>query len=369
MQYVPFYPYGLAYSSYLNTIGDIVNDIVSRGAFILQGELASFEKTIANSIGAKFAIGVGNATDGLEMLLQAGRMPPGAEVLISTHTMSATASAVKAMGGVPVAVDIDELGMMSAEDLESKITTRSWGLIVTQLNGAIANMAPIVDIARKFELKLYEDSAQALMATSNGRYAGTFGEGGVFSFYPAKVLGCLGDGGMVVTNSEETFNAIMAMRDHGRVANGEMVMWARNSRLDNLQAAFLNYFFVNHLESWISHRRKITTLYDEMLEDITEIRRPQYNFRAGNDSNFQNYELCATARDDLQAHLKSRGIGTLVQWGGRGIHQLSVYQHRVSLPAAEKYLSASLMLPLNHIVSQSQATYVAGEIRAFYRGK
>ena len=369
MTQIPFFPYQKVYTPYLDEICDVTRDIVSRGAFIMQADLSRFEEQIAKALNAKYAVGVGNATDGLEMLLKANEIPAGAEVIISSHTMSATASAVLAVGGVPVAVDIDELGMIDPSKIEAQISDKTWAIMPTQLNGAIAQMDEICRIARKHDLKIFEDSAQALCASLDGQFAGTFGEGGVFSFYPAKILGTIGDGGMIVTNNETTYQRMLADRDHGRDANGAFIASGRNSRLDNLHAGILGMFFEKYFDDWISHREKIVRLYDSRLIAIPEISVPKYNFRAGHKSVFQNYEFVAENRDGLAAHLRENKIGTLIQWSGNAINDLCFVTNKTSTPKSDAFFKGCLMLPLNHIISEEEASRVCSVIEEFYNGQ
>mgnify|MGYP003706037997 FL=1 len=235
MNKIPFCAYNKLFSPYVDDILKVTRSVVERGAFIMGQDLRDLELTIAKRISVKHAVGVGNATDGLEMLIAAHSMPKGAEVLVSAHTMAATASAVVACGGKPIPVDIDVFGMMDPGDLERHITKKTWAIMPTQLNGAICQIDDIIKVAEKYGLKVFEDSAQALCASLSGRHAGSFGCGGVFSFYPAKILGCLGDGGMIVTNNSNIYDKLLSIRDHGREQGGNVIAAGRNSRLDNLQ--------------------------------------------------------------------------------------------------------------------------------------
>lgn len=363
---VPFFDYKNVFKPYKDDLLSITENIIENGQFIFGDELRKFEIACAKKTKCAYAVGVANATDALEILLAAHEMPLGSEVIISSHTMNATASAIVTSGGVPIPIDIDEYGMLDPQQISEAISPRTWAIMPTQLNGSIAQMDQIKAIAEQHDLYLFEDSAQAFCADLNDVRAGNFGDGGVFSFYPAKILGCLGDGGMIVVNSSEVYEKILAIRDHGRSISGVSVLSARNSRLDNLQAAYLNYFLNNHFDDWISKRRKITEIYDNALSQVDQVVTPKYNNRDGNKPVYQNYEFLAKNRDKLRDHLSKNNVGTLIQWGGQSIHKNKIFSSNKTLERTEDYFENCLMLPLNQAMSFDDADYVAKLVCDFY---
>ncbi len=198
--------------------------------------------------------------------------------------------------------------------------------------------------------------------------AGSFGKGGVISFYPAKTLGCLGDGGCILTNDDEVYEKIHLYRDHGRAENLEVVCWAMNSRLDNLQAAILNHKLKTY-DQKIARRREIARMYEDRLKDLDELVLPP-----GPDSDpdrfdiFQNYEIEAERRDGLKAYLADNGVGTLIQWGGMPVHVFRKLGFTQSLPYTEKLFERLLMLPMNTSLSDEDVEYVCEIVRKFYKG-
>lgn len=366
---IPFFDYKNIFVPYKDDLLKITEEIITSGQYIFGKELEKFENRCVQKLGCKYAIGVGNATDAIEILLQAHGIPKGAEILISSHTMSATASAIVSVGGTPVPVDIDKFGMMDASKLENRITSKTWAIMPTQLNGAIAEMSEISKLAHKYSLHLFEDSAQAFGASYYGTNAGNFGNGGVFSFYPAKVLACLGDGGMIVVNSASINEKVRSIRDHGRSASGTTTLSGRNSRLDNLQAAYLNYFLNNHFDDWIKRRKELTDIYDQILGGVSGIITPQYNNRPEHISVYQNYELLAENRDELRQYLLDSGVSTLKQWGGYSIHQIEIFSGKLKLKNTEEYFDRYLMLPLNQGVTTDQAYFISNIIKKFYGDK
>ena len=245
---IPFFDYKHLFSLYKNNFLKVFEEIGNRGAYIMQEDLSTFESEIANYCGCKYAVGVGNATDALEMLVQVSDIKKDDVVIISTHTMIATASAISANGAIPVPVECAHDHLIDSESIKKAITSKTKCIMPTQLNGRTANMDEICRIADEYGLLIIEDSAQALGSKYKGKNAGTFGLGGCISFYPAKVLGCLGDGGIILCNDEKIYENLIMMRDHGRdPVSGDVLLWGRNSRLDNLQAAVLNYQFQLYL--------------------------------------------------------------------------------------------------------------------------
>lgn len=365
---IPFFNYSRIFTDERNDLIKIIDDVGSRGAFILQRDLLQFEGNLAQYLKAKYSIGVGNATDGLEIALGSIGVNKGDEIICSAHTMLATASAIKVAGGVPVAVDIDKDNLIDPSSIESAITKNTVGIMPTQLNGRVCNMDAIGSIAQKYGLYIVEDAAQALGAKFKGKMAGTFGMAAAISFFPAKLLGSLGDGGAVITNDDWLYDRMFQMHDHGRDVNGIVKSWGRNSRLDNLQAAILD-FRLKSYKKIVERRREIAMIYQNELGGLDQLRLPPGPL--ANEDNYdvyQNYELTALRRDDLQKFLKENGVGTLIQWGGKAIHQWENLNVRhVDVPAANKFFKECIMLPMNMSLSNDDVHYVADVIKNFYK--
>lgn len=365
---IPYYDYPRAYTDDRDNFLGIIEDVGSRGAFILQKDLKDFEDDLAKYISCEHAVGVANATDGLELALMAIGLKPGDEVICCSHTMLATASSIVTAGGVPVPVDIGYDNLIDPDAIASAITPRTVGIMPTQLNGRVCDMDRIMALALKYSLFVVEDAAQALGARYKGKFAGTFGVASSFSFYPAKVLGSLGDGGAVVTNSYQMYDKLFQLHDHGRDLSGEVKSWGRNSRLDNLQAAILK-FRLSSYDDVIKRRREIAAIYQQRLAHLDELNLPpapdadEYHFDI-----YQNYELQAQKRDALKEHLRINGVGTLIQWGGKAVHQWEHLGFSLHLPAVERFFKYCIMLPMNTFISNDDVHYICDSIDQFYRG-
>jgi len=363
---IPFFNYRGAFSSQEAAYVEILRDVIQRGAFIQQRDLADFEDHLATYLGVRHAIGVGNATDGLIMAFRAAGIGPGDEVIFPSHTMVASPASAAHCGATPVPVEIGADHLIDPVAIESAITPRTRAILPVHLNGRTCDMDAIGQIAERHGLLIIEDAAQALGSQYRGRYAGTFGLAAAISFYPAKILGCFGDGGAVITNDDAVARTVRLLRDHGRNEDGDVEMWGLNSRLDNFHAAVLDFQFRDYA-SIVAHRRGVAAVYDAALRDLPQLDLPPApDADAEHLDVFQNYELEADERDALRAHLQAQGIGTLVQWGGKAVHQFPGLGFTVRLPRTERCFERCLMLPMNTMVSEEDAAYVASRIREFY---
>jgi dTDP-4-amino-4,6-dideoxygalactose transaminase len=229
-------------------------------------------------------------------------------------------------------------------------------------------MEIIKKICLKYNLTLLEDAAQALGSKFKNKFAGTFGLASSISFYPAKILGCFGDGGIILTNSENLHKKLMSFRDHGRdFKTGKIHSWGVNSRLDNIQAAFLNFFLKSHNKAIIK-RRNIAKIYHERLGDLERIILPPKPDNGNHFDIFQNFEIQADKRDDIKLYLSEKNIGTLVQWSGYSINKLRILRkkNRINLRSDKKFKKL-IMIPMNISLDNDQVHKVCDEILNFYK--
>jgi dTDP-4-amino-4,6-dideoxygalactose transaminase len=364
---IPFFRYPHVFAQQREEILAAMIAVMERGAFILQSDLLEFEAALAGFVGVNHAVGVANGTDGLIIALRAVGIGEGDEVIVPSHTYVASAASIHFVGASPVLVDCREDHLVDPQAVAAAVTSRTAAIMPVQLNGRTCDMDELQAIADRHGLAIVEDAAQALGSKFRGRNAGTFGSASAFSFYPAKLLGCFGDGGAVVTNDAELARKISLLRDHGRDEKGLVVDWGLNSRLDNLQAAVLNVKF-QRLDLEIERRREIARLYREGLQDLDDIDLPP-----GPDDDpdhfdvYQNYEIESGRRDQLREQLERDGVRTIIQWGGHAVHQLEGLQvGAVNVPYTERMFTRCFLLPMNTSVTDEEVDYICDRIRRFY---
>ena len=366
---VPFVNYPAQYHSIEGEIDAAIKEVLSRGDFILRQDLRQFENNIASFLGVKYAVGLNSGTDALYLSLLAVGIGAGDEVITVAHTFLATVGAIVNCGARPVLVDVAEDYNMDIDQVEQAISSRTRAIIPVHLNGRLCDMEKLMEIAHKHNLVVIEDAARALGASFNGQKAGSFGLTSCFSFYPAKILGTAGDGGLVATNDEEIAGKIRALRDNGRVTGqDEVVCYGFNSRLDNLHAAILDVK-LKYLPRWIERRRKIAAFYEQGLANLPQIKLPpppQDNSKFSDV--YQNYVIRSPQRDQLAAHLRERGIETLISWPIPMHHQKALGLGHFHLPETERISREVISLPLYPELSNNQAEYVIETIRNFYKG-
>lgn len=364
---IPFFNYPALFTANEEMIMSTMHDVMSRGAYIMQKDLVEFEEGIKQFINVKYAFGVADGTNALLLALYAAGIGKGDEVILCSHTYIATAASVHFSGATPILVECGPDHMIDPKSIEEKITDRTKAIMPTQLNGRTCDMDVLNVIADKNNLIIIEDAAQALGSKFKGQSAGTFGKAGTFSFYPAKLLGCFGDGGAVVTNDDEMAEKLFLLRDHGRNESGDVVAWGTNCRLDNIQAAILN-LKLKTFDKDITRRREIAEMYQQSLAGIDDLILPP-----APDSNpnhfdvYQNYELESGNRDKLKTYLEEQGVRTLIQWGGKAVHQCQgVGFENVKLPVTEYMTSRFLMLPMHTALSNEDVSYICDCIHKFY---
>jgi len=364
---VPFFNYPALFAEHREEYLSTFEDVLSRGAYIMQRDLAEFEQALGDYLGVKHAIGVADGTVALKMALTLAGIGHGDEVIVPSHTFIATASAVHQVGGTPVLCDCGPDSMIDVESARRVVTSKTKAIMPVQLNGRTCDMDAVEAFAAEHNLKIVEDSCQAMGAKYRGRQAGTFGVAGSFSFFPAKTLGCFGDGGALIVDSDDLAEQAKELRDHGRGSDGKVHRFGINGRLDNIQAAILHLKLKRYDES-IAKRRHAAALYQARLAGIEGLLLPP----APDSDNirfdiFQNYEIQSDRRDALRQHLADRGVGTIMQWGGHMIHQFEDLGLRADAPYAEEMSKRYMMLPMHHLLSDDDVNYICDQVVAFYK--
>jgi dTDP-4-amino-4,6-dideoxygalactose transaminase len=361
---VPFVNYSLQYNNLKGEIDFAIKRVLEAGDLILRKDVEDFEKSLAEFVGTKYAVGVNSCSDALVFSLMAAGIGKEDEVITVSHTFFATIEAIHHVGAVPVLVDVGEDFLMNADKIEEKITSKTKAIIPVHLNGRICQMDKITEIAQKYNLKIIEDAAQALGAKFGDKKAGSFGQAGCFSFYPAKVLGCLGDGGAVTTDEEEIAEKVRLLRNHGQKTKTEIVAYGFTSRLHNLQAAVLNVK-IKYLEKWIERRRQIAEIYNSGLSGIKEVKAPFMDGEKRFDI-FQNYVIRADRRDELFEALKRAGVETLIKDSVPNHWHEKLNLSHFKLSVSEQLAKEVISLPMYPELTDEQVEYVVSEIKDFY---
>jgi dTDP-4-amino-4,6-dideoxygalactose transaminase len=339
--------------------------VLDSGWYILGPELKAFEEEFATYCTVEHCIGVGSGTEALHLALKTCGVGPDDEVITVSHTFIATALAITWTGAQPIFVDVDpDTYTMDPRLLEGAITSKTKAIMPVHLYGQCADMDPILDIAKKHDLWVIEDAAQAHGATYKGHQAGSMGDMGCFSFYPTKNLGASGDAGAVTTNNPELATKLHLLRNYGQTEKYCHPTIGYNSRLDELQAALLRVK-LPYLKAWNAERRRLANLYHSLLAE--DVRTPVE--RNESEHVYHLYVIRTSQRDRLQAYLSTRQISTLIHYP-IPIHCQRAFQHlnvdRVRLPVTEEAATKVLSLPLYHGVSDEAVHAVGTAISEFF---
>lgn len=342
--------------------------VMNSGWYIQGKELEAFEQEFSNYSGTKHCVGVGNGLDAIYLLLCAYGIGPGDEVIVPSNTFIATWLAVTRCGATPVAAEPDERTYnISPQAIEAAITPRTAAIIPVHLYGQPADMDAINKIASRHKLVVIEDAAQSQGSLYNGRPAGSLAHAAATSFYPGKNLGALGDGGAILTDDTAIASKVKQLRNYGSQTKYHHELMGCNSRLDELQAAFLRVK-LRKLDASNAKRREVARLYTEGLAGIDLILPfvPEWAVPA-----WHLYVIRTDKREQLQAHLQSCGVDTLVHYPIPP-HRQECYQGTASdldLPLAESYARQTLSLPISPTMHVDEVNYVIEKIIDFHRSR
>ena len=337
--------------------------VLDRGWYLLGQENQIFTRNFAKYIGTRFCLGVANGLDALTLMIRAYDFNPGDEIIVPANTYIATILAISENGLRPVLVepDISTLNIDS-EKIEEKITPRTRAIMVVHLYGRAVQMDKIWELAKKYDLRVFEDCAQAHGAMYNGRRTGNLGDAAAFSFYPGKNLGCLGDGGAVTTNDEEIYNKIKALANYGSDRKYHHIYKGLNSRLDEIQAAVLD-IKLPHLDADNEVRRKIAKYYHENIKNPKIILPQSYDEQA---SVWHIFAVRTQNRDDFQKYLADNGVQTLIHYPTPP-HKQDAYKewNTLSFPITEEIHRTIISLPMSPVLTQEEIQKVVDVINAW----
>ncbi|MEG8945511.1 DegT/DnrJ/EryC1/StrS family aminotransferase [Rosettibacter firmus] len=375
------------YLSIKNEIDEAIKRVVDSQYFIMGPDVSLLEEEICNYLNCKFAIGVSSGTDALLLALMALDIKPDDEVIVPTYSFFATAGVVARLNAIPVFVDIDPVTFnINPEDLKRKITSKTKAIIPVHLYGQSADMEVIMKIAKEYNLKVVEDAAQAIGTQyKDGKFVGTIGDAGCFSFFPSKNLGGFGDGGIITTNDEEYYHKMKIMRVHGMEPKYYHKFVGGNFRLDSIQAAILRVK-LPHLDSWSEKRRKNAELYNRLFieanlaeeagrinfDEKNKVLLPEAIYKNSGVKNyhiFNQYVIRVKNRDKLINYLKSKEIGCEIYYPVP-FHRQECFSYLGykddEFPVSNNAAETSLALPIYPELSEEQIKYVVNTIKEFF---
>lgn len=362
---IPYVNLGLQNTLILDEILESIKRVLESGQFILGEEVRKFEESFAERVGTQYAVGLNSGTDALFLTMLAYGIGPGDEVITVPNSFVATVAAIELTGATPVLVDVDEDQNMDVSQLEDAITSCTKAIIPVHLTGRPAKMIPLMEIANRYNLIVIEDCAQAVGASINGKYVGSFGHAGAFSLHPLKNLGSCGDAGVVVTDDSELVTKLCRLRNHGLINRDECECWGYNSRLDALQAAILNVK-LNYLTHWTERRREIAQMYIEGLRTLP-ITLPIED--AGSVSVYHAFVIQTDQRDQLMKYLAEKGIDTKIHYP-IAIHKQQAASRtpygQLTFPRAERQAKRILSLPIYPELTDEQVEYVIKMIKEYF---
>lgn len=367
---IPLIDLKAQYEEIKKEIQEAISKVLEKQNFILGENVEKLEEEIARYCNVKYAVGVASGTDALILSLVSLGIKEGNEVITTPFTFFATAEAISKVRAKPVFVDIDERTFnINPELIEEKITEKTRAIIPVHLFGQMADMKKINEIARKYNLKVIEDAAQAIGAEQKIKdsfeKAGSLSDAGCFSFFPSKNLGGYGDGGMVVTNNLEIAEKIKLLRVHGSRKKYIHQIIGYNSRLDEIQAAILRVK-LKYLDKWNKKRRENAAIYNSLLKDFLEIPYCE-DF---NRHTYHLYTVKCEKRDGLQQHLKNYNINTGIYYP-LSLHLQEAYKSlgykKGDFKISEKMQDLVLSLPMYPELKTEQIEFICEKIKEFYK--
>lgn len=338
---------------------EIFQRVLRQSSFVLGPEVQKFEQSFSSYVGSMECVAVNSGTAALQLVLQALGIGPGDEVITVPNTFIATAEAISAVGARPVFVDVDPVSYnMDPALVEAAVTPRTKALLPVHLYGQAADLDALLEIARQHDIRLVEDACQAHGTTYKGQKVGTFGIAGCFSFYPGKNLGCLGEGGAVVTNDANVAQRVRMLRDHGSVRKYEHRLPGYNFRLEGLQGGFLSVK-LKHLDAWNERRRLAAKRYRQLLSGSELILPAEMPY---GQHVYHLYVVQADAREILRKELSAAGIETGLHYP-LPLHLQEAYAalgyEKGSFPVTERLAGRILSLPMHPGLTDEQVEEVA----------
>jgi len=343
-----------------------LRELVTSGDFTLGKPVQEFEQMFADTLGVKYAIGVGSGTDALKVGLKAVGIGLGDEVITAANTFWATVGAINELGARPVFVDCDDTFCLDIDKIEQAIGPNTRAIMPVHLTGDVMDMPRLMEVADRHGLKVVEDACQSLMGEWDGKRAGTFGVAAGFSIHPLKIINVWGDGGLVVTDDPEIDRLCRLLRNHGLKNRDEMEIFGFNTRLDSVQAV-VGKWILRQIEDIVAKRAENAAYYDAALADVPQVRIPTRNPRTTHV--YLLYMIFADDRDELMRYCLDAGIEAKLHY------PIPLYRQKAlrslgykngDFPVTDRHAQEVISFPVDQHLSRAEQDYVIDVVKAFY---
>lgn len=356
-------------------IDEAIQEVMTSAKFINGPQVKNFAKQLAAFNEVSNVVTCGNGTDALQLAMMALGFKPGDEVIVPVFTYVATAEVIAMLGLKPIFVDVNPKTFnIDVNEIEKRITERTVAVVPVNLYGQCANLEPLLNLAKKYGLKIIEDNAQAIgaeyyFADGTSKKSGTVGDAGTFSFFPSKNLGCFGDGGAVIFKDEETTGLCQSIANHGQKVKYYHERVGINSRLDTLQAAILEVK-LKYLENYIFKRQQVAAYYDTVLDEVENIEIPYRDPQSTHVFHQYTIKVKNGERDELKAFLQEKGIPSMIYYP-LPLHKQEAYKQdefkgEGHFPIAEELCKEVLSLPIHTEMKESELEYITESVKSYF---
>ena len=354
---IKFFDFSKILKKYKKDILKATSEKIDEGSFILGEDVKKFEDEFSKKVNSKYTIGVSNGTDALTIILKSLNLNKGSEVLVQSFTFISSASTSKMLGLKPVFLDLEKNKFKpNILDIKNKINKNTKAIIWVHLFGEHTDLTELSEFCKKNKIYLIEDCAQSF-----GSNTGNYGDASAYSFFPAKNLGCLGDGGAITTNSEKLYDLMIKIRTHGMKKKYSYEIIGGNYRLDSIQAKFLS-IFIKDIDSRIEKRKNNARYYTKMLSCVNDIILPEIS----KNHSFNQFTILCKNRDSLKEFLFKNGIETNIYYPN-GLHKYDVFKdEKENFPETDNASASCLSLPIYSKITNLEIKYISEKIKEFY---
>ena len=361
---IKFTDFKSEYKYFKKNLFNSLDKVGKAGEYVFGNELLKFENNIKKFLKVKYVLGVGNWTEGMIMLCKSLNLKKTDEIITVSNSFIATCGAIAYHGSRPVLVDVDETLNIDINLIEKKINKNTKAIMPVHLSGIPTDLDKIRKICKKNNLYFIEDAAHAFGGKYKNKFLGAVGDIGIFSLHPRKNFHVLGDGGLIVTNNKKIYKKLKLLRNHGLKSRDKATIWGTNSRLDNLQASFGN-FFLKKIKRINSNYLKLANYYTKHLKNI--VITPKYDLQSCRPT-FHQYIIRTKQRDKLKKYLQKNGIETAIHYPIPIHKQIAYFKNygKIKLKNTELFSKQILSLPIHNYITNKQQIYIIKKIKLFF---